>query len=115
MSKKSIKPISLAVGAAFAAGLTAGNVSAETNQNTNPFSMNELSGGYTQLAYGGGDAAGDKSGKEGKCGEGKCGNDKKTKKAKKEGKCGEGKCGEGKCGNKKGKSGEGMRGGEEKK
>ena len=114
MSKKTLKPISLAVGTVFVASLTAGSASAESNSNTNPFAMNELSGGYMQLAYGGGD----KSDKEGKCGEGKCGG----KKAEEEGKCGEGKCGsdmkknmEGKCGGKKaeeeGKCGEGKCGG----
>lgn len=112
MSKKTLKPISLAVGTAFVTTLAVGNVSSETDLNTNPFAMNELSSGYMQLAYGGG--GGDKSEKEGKYGEGKCGG----KKAEKEGKCGEGKCGsdmkknmEGNCGGKKdvkeGKCGEG--------
>jgi uncharacterized low-complexity protein len=97
MSKKPMKPISLAIGAAFVTSLAASNVSAETNIDANPFAMSELSSGYMQLAAGYG---GDKSDKEGKCGEGKCGEDK----AKKEGTCGgkkadeEGKCGEGKCG-----------------
>lgn len=114
MSKKTMKPISLAIGTAFVTTLAAGNVSAETD--ANPFAMNELSNGYMQLAYGGG---GDK-GKEGKCGEGKCGSDKMKKDM--EGKCGEGKCGsdmkenmEGSCGGKKaeeeGKCGEGKCGG----
>jgi uncharacterized low-complexity protein len=105
MSKKSLKPISLAVGTAFAVSLSAGNVSSETDMNTSPFAVNELSGGYMQLAAGG-EYGGDKSGEEGKCGEGKCG----EKKGDKEGTCGEkkgdkegeGKCGEGKCGEKKG-------------
>jgi len=124
MSKKSMKPISLAIGTAFVATLAAGNVSAATDANENPFAMNDLSSGYMQLASGYGDA---KSDKEGKCGEGKCGEDKAGKKgeccddkADKEGKCGEGKCGgkgemkknmEGKCGGdkaeKEGKCGEG--------
>ncbi len=116
MSKKSIKPISLAVGTAFITSLAASNVAAGTDNNTNPFAMDELSSGYMQLASG----YGDKSDKEGKCGEGKCG----EKKSDKEGKCGEGKCGsdgemkenmEGKCGEKKsdkeGKCGEGKCGG----
>ncbi len=127
MSKKSMKPISLAIGTAFVTSLAASNVSAATDANANPFAMHDLSSGYMQLAYG--DA---KSGKEGKCGEGKCGEDKKAgkegkcgEKTGKEGKCGEGKCGEegemkknmeGKCGEKKsekeGKCGEGKCGGD---
>lgn len=80
MSKKSMKPVSLAFGTALITSLAAGNLSADTN--SSPFAMNELSGGYMQLA----DASstvkldqdnnkdGDKkSEKEGKCGEGKCG------------------------------------------
>ena len=111
MSKKPMKPISLAIGAAFVTSLAAGNVSAETNVDANPFAMNELSSGYMQLAYG----DGKKAEGEGKCGEGKCGDKKGDKEGKcgekkgdKEGKCGEkkgdkeGKCGEGKCGEKKG-------------
>ena len=88
MSKKTMKPISLAIGTAFVTTLAAGNVSAATDANENPFAMNDLSSGYMQLASGYGDA---KSDKEGKCGEGKCGEDKD--KGDKEGKCGEGKCG----------------------
>lgn len=100
MSKKSMKPVSLAVGTAFVASIAAGNAAADAEVNTNPFAMNELSSGYMQLAYAG---SGDKSEKEGKCGgdksdkEGKCGGDKEGKydkgKDDKEGKCGEGKCG----------------------
>lgn len=116
MSKKSLKPVSLAVGSAFVASLAVSNISAATDIGKNPFAMNEMSGGYMQLATGDG-YGGDKSEKEGKCGEGKYG----EKKSEKEGKCGEGKCGskdgmkknmesndgnkkvekEGKCGDKK--------------
>ncbi|WP_297325848.1 hypothetical protein [Nitrosomonas sp.] len=79
MSKKSMKPISLAVGTAFVTSLAAGHVSADTS--TNPFAMNELSGGYMQLADAGNASKSDqetksdakKPEKEGKCGEGKCG------------------------------------------
>ena len=79
MSKKSIKPISLAIGTAFVTSLAASHLSADTN--TSPFAMNELSGGYMQLADASNTskpAQDDKSGdkkpeKEGKCGEGKCG------------------------------------------
>ena len=85
MSEKSFKkPLAIAMGATFAAALSASPVA---NADTNPFGMQNLSGGYMQVA-------------EGKCGEGKCGEGKKAKegkcgegKAKKEGKCGEGKCG----------------------
>ncbi len=83
MSEKSFKkPLAIAMGATFAAALSASPVA---NADANPFGMQNLSGGYMQLA-------------EGKCGEGKSG---------KEGKCGEGKCGEGKCGGKSGKDKEG--------
>ncbi len=79
MSKKSMKPVSLAVGTAFITSLAAGHLAADTN--TSPFAMNELSGGYMQLA----DASNaNKSGQEEKSDE---------KKSEKEGKCGEGKCG----------------------
>lgn len=110
MSKKSIKPISLAIGTAFVTSLAASNVSATTDVNANPFAMNDLSGGYMQLAYGYGDAKSDKEGKngedkkdgkEGKCGEGKCG-EKGEMKKNMEGKCGEKKSEkEGKCGGSK--------------
>ncbi len=125
MSKKSMKPISLAIGTAFVTSLAASNVSAATDANANPFAMNDLSSGYMQLAYGDANAksdkegkygedkkagkegkCGEKSGKEGKCGEGKCG-EKDEMKKNMEGKCGEkksekeGKCGEGKCGGSK--------------
>ena len=96
------KPLAAALGAAFLATSIAPLASAEVN----PFSAQQLSGGYDLASYG-------KDG-EGKCGEGKCGEGKKADgegscggdKAKKgEGSCGgdkakkgEGKCGEGKCG-----------------
>ncbi|MBI1425649.1 MAG: low-complexity protein [Gammaproteobacteria bacterium] len=101
MSKQSnlIKPISLALGATFAATLAASNIANATPAGENPFAMSDLNSGFMQVAdkgkegkCGEGKKAGDKS-KEGKCGEGKCGEDKKGKK--------EGKCGEGKCGGKK--------------
>ena len=98
MSEKSFKkPLAIAMGATFAAALSASPVA---NADTSPFGMQDLSGGYMQLA-------------EGKCGEGKCGEGKAKKegkcgegKSEKEGKCGEGKCGEGKA-KKEGKCGEG--------
>ena len=130
-NKKSITTLSIAAGAAFVASLAMGNV-ANAAEGANPFAMNELSGGYMQLAEG--KCGGNKNMKkmEGKCGEGKCGGKKEMKKnmegkcgegkAKKEGKCGEGKCGgskksmdkgmgEGKCGGSKKNMGEGKCGG----
>jgi uncharacterized low-complexity protein len=98
MSKetKTLKPLSIAIGAAFVASMAASNIaSAAPAAGDNPFAMNELDSGYMQVAS------------EGKCGEGKCGEGKKDKK--KEGKCGEGKCGEGKKDKKEGKCGEGKK------
>ncbi len=112
--KKSITTLSIAAGTAFVASLAMGNV-ANAAEGANPFAMNEMSGGYMQLAEGkcGGSMNSKSDMKEGKCGgsmkgekEGKCGDNKDMK----EGKCGgnkdmkdgkgkkEGKCGEGKCG-----------------
>ena len=101
MSKKTIKPVSIALGAALVTGLAASNLAAESN--ANPFALNEVSGGYMQWATA--DNA-KKAAQEGKCGEGKCGS-KGEMKQNMEGKCGgkkseqEGKCGEGKCGGSK--------------
>ena len=111
MSKqtKILKPLSIALGATFAASLAASNVAmAAPAAGDNPFAMSDLGNGYMQVAD-----------KEGKCGEGKCGEGKKAGAKDKEGKCGEGKCGEGKCGEgkkgekgkKDGKCGEGKCGG----
>lgn len=109
MSDKSLKkPLAAAVGATFAAALTAAPAA---SADTNPFGMQSLQGGYLQLA----------DGHEGKCGEGKCGEKEKEAKCG-EGKCGgmekgakekEAKCGEGKCGGKEkeAKCGEGKCGG----
>jgi len=97
MSVKTIKPLALVMGTAFAASMTA---TATVSADENPFAMKPLAEGFNLASAEG------KCG-EGKCGEGKCGEDKKAK----EGKCGEGKCGEGKCGGdkkaKEGKCGEG--------
>jgi uncharacterized low-complexity protein len=112
---QSKKPLAVALGAAFLASSIAPLATAEVN----PFSAQQLSGGYDLANYGK-DAEG-KCG-EGKCGEGKCGDDKADGEGKcGEGKCGgekadgEGKCGEGKCGGEKsegeGKCGEGKCGG----
>ena len=67
------KSLSVAMGATFAAAMTASP--AAFSAEANPFGMQNLESGYMQVA-------------EGKCGEGKCGGDKA-----KEAKCGEGKCG----------------------
>ena len=101
MSKQSmIKPLSIALGATFAASLAASNVAIAAPAGDNPFAMNDLGSGYMQVADNHEGKCGEGKKKEGKCGEGKCGEGKK-----KEGKCGEGKkkegkCGEGKCGGK---------------
>jgi len=98
MSKNTVlKPIAVALGAAFVTSLAGASVA---NAAANPFGMTELSSGYMV-------AEGDM--KEGKCGEshmkekeGKCGEGMDKSKMKKEGKCGEGmdksKMKEGKCG-----------------
>lgn len=78
------KSISLAMGATFAASMAAAPIA---NADENPFAMQNLNGGYMQVAEA-----------EGKCGEGKCGEGKKEKEEESkdmEAKCGEGKCGEG--------------------
>ena len=99
------KPLAAALGAAFLASSVAPMASADVN----PFSAQQLKGGYDLPNYDkhkeggcGGDkdgegSCGDKGG-EGSCGgdkggEGSCGGDKDG-----DGKGGEGKCGEGKCG-----------------
>ena len=95
MSKqtKILKPLTIALGATFAASLAASTVAqAAPAAGANPFAMNDLGHGYMQVA----------DSKDGKCGAGK-----KEEAKEKEGKCGEakgkakdaeGKCGEGKCG-----------------
>jgi len=106
------KPLAAALGAAFLATSLSPLASAETN----PFSAQQLSGGYDLANFdkhAEGKCGDDKAGGEGKCGEGKADGDDKAD--------GEGKCGEGKCGDKKadgeakadgeGKCGEGKCGG----
>jgi len=138
-----MKPLALAIGAAFVTSLASATVA---NAAENPFAMSELSSGYmvAEMAEGkcgegkmkegadkmkegkcGEGKMKDAAGKmeEGKCGEGKCGAKRKAH----EGKCGEGKCGadkmkegmkmegEGKCGAEKmKKEGEGKCGGSKK-
>ncbi|MBD3610145.1 MAG: hypothetical protein HUJ30_06315 [Gammaproteobacteria bacterium] len=115
MKKTNLKPVSLAVGAAFAASIAAAPVA---NAVENPFSMNELSSGYKLASNHMEGNCGSNKGKEGNCGgnakeranEGNCGSKQMGKG--KEGNCGgnnakpqkkanEGKCGEGKCGGSK--------------
>lgn len=86
MSKRNLKPLAIAVGAALTAGMAAVPVA---NADENPFGMSALSSGYTVAEKG-----------EGKCGEGKCGEGKDKNKLYGKDKKGEGKCGEGKCGEK---------------
>ena len=125
-NKKSMKTLSIAASTAFVASLAMGNV-ANAAEGANPFAMNELSGGYMQLAdnhmgkgmegtCGGskgkkeGSCGGSKGKKEGSCGgakemqknmEGNCGGKKGMDKNMPMGKAKEGKCGEGKCGGSK--------------
>ncbi|NQY02782.1 MAG: hypothetical protein HRT76_05875 [Halieaceae bacterium] len=93
---QSKKPLAAALGAAFLATSLSPLASADVN----PFSAQQLSGGYDLASFGGHAKDGEGKCGEGKCGEGKCGDEK----AEGEGKCGEGKCGgdkaegEGKCG-----------------
>lgn len=74
MSKanKTLKPLSLAIGATFVASMAASSFAQAAQTNSNPFAMHDLNSGYSQLA----DA------KDGKCGankgaampnDGKCG------------------------------------------
>lgn len=117
--KTTLKPLALALGAAFVTSLASIPVA---NAAENPFAMAELSSGY--MVADSHMEGGDKGKAEGKCGEGKCGANKAegeggAEKAKAEGKCGEGKCGgakkaegEGKCGGEKKTEGEGKCGGE---
>ena len=95
--KTTLKPLAIALGAAFATSLAATPVA---NAAENPFAMSDLSSGYMVAGKAEGKCGEGKCGtskmtdkvKEAKCGEGKCGADKMTNKAT-EGKCGEGKCG----------------------
>ena len=117
MTHKTKTPLALAIGTAFVASLAASGIANAAPNSSNPFSMSELNSGYMQVADSHmqeGKCGGDKTTKEGKCGEGKCGG---AKKESMEGKCGgdkgtkEGKCGEGKCGGAKKESMEGKCGG----
>ena len=87
MTHKTKTPLALAIGTAFVASLAASGIANAAPNSSNPFAMSELNSGYMQVADSHmqeGKCGGDKTTKEGKCGEGKCGGDKGTK----EGKCG---------------------------
>ena len=89
MSKKTMKPVAAAIGAAFVGSMM---LAGGANAASNPFGLTELNGGYAQIASSHG---------EGKCGAGKCGGSKAAEKTM-EGKCGGSKAAEktmeGKCG-----------------
>jgi len=103
--KSKLKPLSLAVGAAFATSMA---ISPMASAVENPFSANQLSSGYKMADnhMGKEGNCGGKKGKEANCGSKKakdasCGGNKagesncgaKPKKKASEGKCGEAKCG----------------------
>ncbi len=105
MSKKStIKPLALAISAAFVGSLA---MSSSANAGENPFAMSTISDSTSFTI----------AKKDGSCGEGKCGSKKKTDK-KKSGSCGgdmKGKKKDGSCGGaKKGKTKDGSCGGAKK-
>jgi len=111
--KTTMKPLTLALGAAFVTSLAGTPVA---NAAENPFAMSELSSGYMVTEMAEGKCGGEKKMEEGKCGEGKAGATatESADKATAEGKCGEGKCGGEKKMDKEGKCGEGKCGGEKK-
>ena len=93
MKSSSKKALSMVLGSAFAASVSATTVAAE-----NPFEIRTLSSGYMVADH--------HEGKEGKCGTGKCGAEKKARGDKvKEGSCGGEKGKEGSCGGDKNKEG----------
>lgn len=113
--KPGIKPLTIALGTAFAAGLASASIANAVPMHEgaqNPFAMKALSGGYMLTAMEEGKCGGNKKSAEeakcggsskkatgeAKCGEAKCGGDKKAtgdgdKKTVREAKCGEAKCG----------------------
>ena len=78
MSKKQIKPVVAAIGAAMVGTLSLGTAQAADN----PFGLSELGSGYMQVAQAEGKCGGEKATTDGKCGgekattEGKCGANK---------------------------------------
>jgi len=87
-NKSKLKPVALAVGAAFATTLAMAPVA---NAAENPFAMNQLDTGYKLAANTEGNCGANKQ----KAREANCGANKVVKEQPKlkEGKCGEGKCG----------------------
>ncbi len=119
MNKIIKKPLVIAVGGTIVSSLASTAIQAETQSEieSNPFEISELSAGYMQIAKSDSEKSGTKKMKDGSCGEGKCGTSMKGSEEKTaEGKCAgdkpmpsakkgkkgkEGKCGEGKCGSSK--------------
>ena len=101
--KKSLKPLSIAIGATFIVGMATSPLATAATSNGNPFAMNDLHSGYSQVAEMkcGSSMNKTKSTTEGKCGsnkakaktttEGKCGSNKAKAKTTTEGKCGSSK------------------------
>lgn len=97
--KKTLKPLSLAIGATFAATMAASTVAAAAT-GSNPFSMHDLHSGYSQVAEMkcgssmnmNSDASATKgksdAGKAKTTNEGKCGDNKAKPKTTTEAKCG---------------------------
>lgn len=82
MSNKSkLKPVALAVGAAFATSLA---ISPAASASQNPFAMNQLDAGYKLAASSEGSCGANKQ----KAKESSCGANKAKEKAKKESSCG---------------------------
>ncbi len=110
--------LALAIGTTFISGLGATTAIADTNTNSDPFAMTELSDGYMNLVEAGTDESGMMKMKDGACGEGKCGGKMKAAGKAMEGKCAGNKPGaaakdkamEGKCGDKMKKAGKAMEG-----
>jgi uncharacterized low-complexity protein len=96
--KKNLKPLSLAIGATFIAGIATSPLANAATNSGNPFAMNDLHSNYVQVAEMKCGSSMNKTSKEGKCGsnkaktksatEGKCGSNKAKTKSATEGKCG---------------------------
>lgn len=89
MSKKTkLKPVAIAVGAAFATTMAMSSVASATQ---NPFAMQQLDNGYKLAASSEGNCGANQAREKAK--DANCGANKAEKKVKVEGKCGEAKCG----------------------
>jgi uncharacterized low-complexity protein len=113
MSQKTMmKPLAIALGAAFVTSLASIPVA---NAAENPFAMSELSSGYMVAEMAEGKCGGDKAKAEGKCGGDKAAAEGDKAAAEGDKAAAEGKCGEGKCGGDKAKAkAEGKCGGDKK-